>query len=368
MNISPDRVLLLGANGQVGRELQRALAGRDVVFATRAGTLADGTPCLAGDLADAASLARALDEAGAETIVNAAAYTAVDAAETPEGRVVAWRANATGPATLAGLAREWGFTLVHYSSEYVFDGTVETEHTEDEPLSPLGVYAQTKAAGDIAVGLAPRHYILRTSWVIGEGNNFVRTMRSLAEKGVSPSVVSDQVGRLTFTSELSLPGGPGRLLVVTTDRDVAILDLENRQIPEITVRLTSGPEALLPAGVVVSEGDPARSDDARIAVRLEASPDIVVIDLAAVPDDEVGTTPQSFRALPITWSPDRQEVRIVAAATRAGEAWCTLRFRAYDEDDKVLAAADLVPPLVGLLRATLDPDQTSGGAAESRDE
>lgn len=66
--------------------------------------------------------------------------------------------------------------------------------------------------------------------------------------------------------------------------------------------------------------------------------------------------------------PDRQEVRIVAAATRAGEAWCTLRFRAYDEDDKVLAAADLVPPLVGLLRATLDPDQTSGGAAESRDE
>ncbi|WP_257957056.1 SDR family oxidoreductase [Nocardioides sp. B-3] len=95
-----------------------------------------------------------------------------------------------------------GFTLVHYSSEYVFDGTAE-EHTEDEPVSPLGVYAQSKAAGDIAVGLAPRHYLVRTSWVIGDGKNFVRTMADLAAKGVSPSVVSDRVGRLTFASELS---------------------------------------------------------------------------------------------------------------------------------------------------------------------
>ena len=97
---------------------------------------------------------------------------------------------------------------MHYSSEYVFDGTaLDPAHTEDEPLSPLGVYAQSKAAGDLAVGLAPRHYLLRTSWVIGEGNNFVRTMRGLAEKGVSPSVVDDQVGRLTFTGELSARPG-----------------------------------------------------------------------------------------------------------------------------------------------------------------
>jgi dTDP-4-dehydrorhamnose reductase len=137
-------------------------------------------------------------------VLNAAAYTAVDAAETPDGRVAAWAANATAPATLAGLARRHGFTLVHFSSEYVFDGTAPLDpgHTEDEPLSPLGVYAQTKAAGDIAAALAPRHYVLRTSWVIGEGKNFVRTMQSLAEKGVSPSVVDDQVGRLTFTDEL----------------------------------------------------------------------------------------------------------------------------------------------------------------------
>ena len=91
---------------------------------------------------------------------------------------------------------------MHYSSDYVFDGTA-ADHTEDEPLSPLGVYAQTKAAGDLAVATAPRHYLVRTSWVIGDGNNFVRTMQSLAEKGVSPSVVDDQVGRLTFTAELA---------------------------------------------------------------------------------------------------------------------------------------------------------------------
>ena len=135
-------------------------------------------------------------------MLNAAAYTAVDAAETPEGRRTAWAANAGAPATLARLAAEHRFTLVHYSTEYVFDGTVDP-HTEDEPLSPLGVYAQTKAAGDVAVATAPRHYVLRTSWVIGAGKNFVRTMQQLAANGVSPSVVDDQVGRLTFTDELS---------------------------------------------------------------------------------------------------------------------------------------------------------------------
>ena len=129
-------------------------------------------------------------------VLNAAAYTAVDAAETPDGRRTAWAANAGAPATLARLSREHGFTLVHYSSEYVFDGTAD-EHTEDEPLSPLGVYAQTKAAGDIAVATAPRHYLLRTSWVIGDGNNFVRTMqearrqRRLPERGRRPDRSAD---------------------------------------------------------------------------------------------------------------------------------------------------------------------------------
>ncbi|MCW2738212.1 bifunctional dTDP-4-dehydrorhamnose 3,5-epimerase family protein/NAD(P)-dependent oxidoreductase [Nocardioides sp.] len=189
--MKPKKTLVLGAGGQLGRAFAAAFPEADT--RTRAEL----------DVSDADAVAGFPWQEYA-VVLNAAAYTAVDAAETAEGRVAAWSTNATGPAILAGLAREHGFTLVHYSSDYVFDGTAPLDpgHTEDEPLSPLGVYAQSKAAGDVAVGLAPRHYLLRTSWVIGEGKNFVRTMQSLAEKGVSPSVVDDQVGRLTFTEEL----------------------------------------------------------------------------------------------------------------------------------------------------------------------
>jgi len=90
---------------------------------------------------------------------------------------------------------------VHVSSDYVFDGTCAL-HSEDEPFSPLGVYGQTKAAGDVLVATLPRHLLLRTSWVVGEGRNFVSTMAALADRGVSPSVVDDQHGRLTFTGEI----------------------------------------------------------------------------------------------------------------------------------------------------------------------
>lgn len=187
--MAPKKTLIVGCRGQLGRALQVDFPGSDLVDLDEL------------DVTDAEAVA-AWPWHEYALVLNAAAYTAVDAAETAEGRRTAWAANAGAPATLARLSREHGFTLVHYSSEYVFDGTAE-EHTEDEPLSPLGVYAQTKAAGDIAVGTAPRHYLLRTSWVIGDGHNFVRTMKSLAEKGVSPSVVDDQRGRLTFTAELA---------------------------------------------------------------------------------------------------------------------------------------------------------------------
>lgn len=137
------------------------------------------------------------------------AYTAVDRAETPEGRAIAWKANATGPAPLARTCAEHGITLVHVSSDYVFDGTAEV-HIEDEPFSPLSVYGQTKAAGDIAVAGCPRHYIMRSSWVIGEGHNFVKTMKSLSDRVADPedklaqvTVVDDQLGRLTFTRDMA---------------------------------------------------------------------------------------------------------------------------------------------------------------------
>ena len=141
------------------------------------------------------------------TIINAGAYTAVDKAETAEGRALAWKANAQGPALLARVCTEHNITLVHVSSDYVFDGSREL-HDETEAFAPLGVYGQSKAAGDIAVANAPRHYILRSSWVIGEGRNFVKTMMGLSDrvaKGELPevTVVDDQYGRLTFTSDMA---------------------------------------------------------------------------------------------------------------------------------------------------------------------
>ena len=187
--VPPPRTLVLGRHGQVGRALLAALPG------------ADGLGREDVDVTDPKALSE-LPWGDYDVVVDAAAYTAVDAAETPEGRSAAWATNATAPAALARLAREHRFTLVHYSSDYVFDGTLR-EHREDEPLSPLGTYGQSKAAGDLAVATAPAHYLLRTSWVVGEGPNFVRTMHRLATTGASPWVVDDQDGRLTFADELA---------------------------------------------------------------------------------------------------------------------------------------------------------------------
>jgi dTDP-4-dehydrorhamnose 3,5-epimerase len=187
------KILVTGADGQVGRAL-RMLYGdaAHVEYADRASL----------DLT-AADLLTARRWRDYSTIINAAAYTCVDAAETPEGRAAAWAVNATASASLARIATEHGITLVHVSSDYVFDGASPDSYTETSPLSPLGVYGQTKAAGDVAVATAPRHYIVRTSWVIGDGANFVRTMASLAERGIDPRVVDDQTGRLTFADDIA---------------------------------------------------------------------------------------------------------------------------------------------------------------------
>ena len=187
--MAPKKTLIIGSRGQLGCALAKDFPTADLVDLDEL------------DVTDSGAVA-AWPWHEYDVVLNAAAYTAVDAAETAEGRRAAWAANASAPATLARLADEHRLTLVHYSSDYVFDGTAEI-HAEDEPLSPLGVYAQSKAAGDLAVATTARHYLVRTSWVIGDGKNFVRTMQQLAADGVNPSVVDDQVGRLTFTSELS---------------------------------------------------------------------------------------------------------------------------------------------------------------------
>lgn len=218
--MKPRKTLVIGADGQVGRALAALLPHADLVGRDRL------------DVGDAASV-DAWPWSDYETVVNAAAYTAVDAAETAEGRPVAWAVNAAGPARLAALSREHRFTLVHFSTDYVFDGT-HAPYDEDAPVCPVGVYGQSKAAGDLAVATAPRHYVLRTSWVIGDGANFVRTMLRLARDGVDPSVVDDQVGRLSFADTLAEAvvhllrvGAPSGVYDVTNDgeplswRDVA---------------------------------------------------------------------------------------------------------------------------------------------------
>jgi dTDP-4-dehydrorhamnose reductase len=182
------KFVIVGANGQLGTALRATYPGARAVDSAEL------------DITNQEAV-QAFDWSGTTTILNAAAYTNVDGAETPEGRVAAWQVNALGARNLAEVAATHGITLVHISSDYVFDGTHEN-HSEEEPFSPLGVYGQSKAAGDIAVSLAPKHYILRATWVIGEGKNFVRTMIGLGQRGIAPGVVSDQIGRLTFTSEL----------------------------------------------------------------------------------------------------------------------------------------------------------------------
>jgi len=186
--MTPRRMLIAGAEGQLGRALATEFPDAHAVDRS------------ALDISDP-DLVDAWPWREYDVLVNAAAYTAVDAAEA-DGRSAAWSTNATGPAALARAAARHQLTLVHFSTDYVFDGTVE-EHDEAEPLSPLGVYGQSKAAGDLVVATTPRHYLIRTSGVVGDGPNFVRTMQRLADEGATPSVVDDQFGRLTFTDELA---------------------------------------------------------------------------------------------------------------------------------------------------------------------
>lgn len=182
------KIFIVGANGQLGKALKAQYPDARSADVDQL------------DITSKASVAN-FDWSGIEIILNAAAYTNVDGAETTEGRVAAWAVNADAVGNLVAVAAQHNMTLVHISTDYIFDGT-QTPHTEDEAFSPLSVYGASKAAGDLVVSLAPKFYILRTSWVIGDGKNFVRTMLKLGQKGISPTVVADQIGRLTFTSEL----------------------------------------------------------------------------------------------------------------------------------------------------------------------
>ncbi len=180
------KFLVTGANGQLGNALRAKYP--NAKFADVAEL----------DITDQEAVDN-YDWANITHIINAAAYTNVDGAET--NQELCMLINSVGVANLSKVAKENDLTLVHISSDYVFDGTNDN-HTEKEKFRPISVYGLSKAEGDIQASKAPKHFILRTSWVIGDGHNFVRIMMGLADKNISPTVVHDQVGRLTFTSEL----------------------------------------------------------------------------------------------------------------------------------------------------------------------
>ena len=187
------KILLLGKNGQLGWELQRSLAPLGELVALDR----QGAPGLCGDLGEPDGLAATVRALRPDVIVNAAAYTAVDRAESEPD--LARRINAHAPAVLAREAAACGALLLHYSTDYVFHGHGQHPWAEDDPTGPLNVYGQTKLAGEQAIVQAGcRHLILRTSWVhAARGGNFARTMLRLARQQPRLTVIDDQWGAPT---------------------------------------------------------------------------------------------------------------------------------------------------------------------------
>ncbi len=189
------RILLTGANGQVGWELSNrgAKRGLEILALDRS----------ALDITDTISVRREVNRPGVSLVVNAAGYTAVDEAESePE---LAFAANRDGPAYLASACGKAGIPLVHISTDYVFDGQKKGAYLVTDPVSPLSVYGKSKAAGEVEVRKHLREYlILRTGWVYGiHGHNFVKTMLRLGREREVVQVVTDQYGCPTFAADLA---------------------------------------------------------------------------------------------------------------------------------------------------------------------
>jgi dTDP-4-dehydrorhamnose reductase len=187
--LKDSEILITGANGQVGRALQAIYPAAKMTDAAEL------------DITDNEALQR-FDWTGLKAIINTAAYTDVDGAERPEGAELARAINDSAVGNLAEITLKNDLLLVHISTAYVFDGKKKS-YSEDDQINPLGVYAKSKAAGDEKAAKAPKHYIVRTDSVIGDGKNFVRTMLGLAERGIAPTVVADQFIRPTFTTEIA---------------------------------------------------------------------------------------------------------------------------------------------------------------------
>ncbi|WMS41035.1 dTDP-4-dehydrorhamnose reductase [Acuticoccus sp. MNP-M23] len=189
------KALVIGRNGQVAQALVERAAGTGIAVDAR------GRPDV--DLADPATLAPALDDARPDIVINAAAYTAVDAAESDEA--AAHALNAAGPGALAALCAERGLPLIHLSTDYVFDGKSDRPYREDDPVGPQGAYGRTKLAGEELVAASgARALILRTAWVYSPfGGNFVKTMLRVGKERDALRVVADQFGNPTSALDIA---------------------------------------------------------------------------------------------------------------------------------------------------------------------
>lgn len=195
------KILLLGRDGQVGWELQRALSPLGTVLALGRQTQHNPQQ-LCGDLADLDGLRHTVRQTAPDVIINAAAYTAVDRAESEPA--LATRINAEAPALLAEEASRLGAWLLHYSTDYVFDGSGNRPWQENDVCAPLNVYGHSKWLGEQAVAATERHLILRTSWVYAaRGGNFAKTMLRLAAERESLNVIDDQFGAPTSAELLA---------------------------------------------------------------------------------------------------------------------------------------------------------------------
>ena len=195
------KILLLGRTGQLGWELQRSLATLGELVALDHDTLLNPDQ-LCGDFTNLTGLAETVRRVKPDVIVNAAAHTAVDKAETEPA--LARTLNALAPAVLATEAQQLGAWLIHYSTDYVFDGSGHQPWRELDATSPLSVYGQTKLEGENAVAACPRHLIFRTSWVYAaRGGNFAKTMLRLASEREALTVIDDQIGAPTSAELLA---------------------------------------------------------------------------------------------------------------------------------------------------------------------
>ncbi len=189
-------ILLVGSRGQLGREVENKKAAR-----SGSDMVAMDLPEI--DITDLAKLSQMFSELKPSIVINTAAYTAVDAAETQAD--LCYAVNRDGPANLAGLCVKTGATLIHISTDYVFDGSGNTPYHEDDPVSPIGVYGKSKAEGENAVmARTGEHIVIRTSWIYGKyGKNFVKTMLRLAMEKDTLHVVNDQYGCPTCAADLA---------------------------------------------------------------------------------------------------------------------------------------------------------------------